>query len=313
MVSVPTVPAETARTKLEVAAEEVAQGDASAAWDLVATADALALKGRKRRDIMERAYARHAKRMLADELLSEKEEETLLSLARTLQVDVESFFRKYGDLSESLVIARLNDGRLETLSGSSRLGPKPGEVVYAEFTASLLKEVVQREYRGGYSGVSFPLMAGIRFSSGSSRGRSVVVGTKVVSEDTGVLSVSSARTVFVGAKTTIEMPYAKIAALNVFKDGVGFNLTNRKSAPMFRVGSGNIVAAYVNAAAQRGMETPAVASRKRPAVTGPTARRLDPADQDPAVSILRERLARGEITIDEYTDLRRVLTDPDSR
>jgi hypothetical protein len=39
----------------------------------------------------------------------------------------------------------------------------------------------------------------------------------------------------------------------VFTDGVSFNMTNRQTVPLLKVPSGHVVAAMVNAAAQRAM------------------------------------------------------------
>jgi hypothetical protein len=49
----------------------------------------------------------------------------------------------------------------------------------------------------------------------------------VQADDQGTLSVSSSRAVFIGAKKTMEMPYAKLVNLGVFADGVQFHLSNR--------------------------------------------------------------------------------------
>ena len=54
-----------------------------------------------------------------------------------------------------------------------------------------------RQYRGGSSGVSIPIGLGMRYRTSSSRGRSVVVGTELVEEDQGQLTITSVRSVFV--------------------------------------------------------------------------------------------------------------------
>jgi hypothetical protein len=60
-----------------------------------------------------------------------------------------------------------------------------------EWPASLMKEVAIREYKGGYSGFSFPVgKTGIRYKVGGSRGHSVQVGTKLDVADTGTHRVS---------------------------------------------------------------------------------------------------------------------------
>jgi hypothetical protein len=69
--------------------------------------------------------------------------------------------------------------------------------------------------------------------------------------DSGTLSISSQRAVFIGARKTIEMPYTKLVNLSVFSDGIQFHLSNRQTAPLFRLQGGEVVAAAVNAAVHR--------------------------------------------------------------
>jgi hypothetical protein len=134
---------------------------------------------------------------------------------------------------------------------------KGDEVVYLETPASLMKEVAIREYQGDYGGVSFRIAKGVRYSTGRTRGRSVVVGTELQVADQGVLSVSSTRAAFLGGAKAIEFPYAKIMGIDVFSDGIRFQSSNRQSTPLFQVESGDVVAATLNTAMQRFDEQPA--------------------------------------------------------
>src|SRR5438045_9795905 len=114
-----------------------------------------------------------------------------------------------------------------------------------------MKEVAIREFRGGGGGFSIPIAKGVRYRTTSFRGHNVVVGTELQVADEGTLSVTSVRAVFTGARRTIELPYANLAHLNVFTDGVSFNMTNRQAVPLFKVPNGHVVAAIVSAAAKR--------------------------------------------------------------
>jgi hypothetical protein len=46
----------------------------------------------------------------------------------------------------------------------------------------------------------------------------------------------------------MEAPHTKRVGLNVFTDGIQLHVSNRKSAPLFKVDDGHFVAAAVNAA-----------------------------------------------------------------
>ena len=49
-------------------------------------------------------------------------------------------------------------------------------------------------------------------------------------------------------RSSVECPYAKLIGLNVFDDGVEFNVSNRQKAILLRVPNGRVVGAVVNAA-----------------------------------------------------------------
>src|SRR4051794_9864191 len=93
---------------------------------------------------------------------------------------------------------------------------KRNEVVHAELAAGLMREVVLREWQSGSSGYSFRIAKGISYRVGQTRGRSVVVGTELRLEDSGVLSITSQRVAYLGERKTMEFPYAKLMGMEVF-------------------------------------------------------------------------------------------------
>ena len=191
-----------------------------------------------------------AERALLDDIITEEEEHSLTDLASAFDIQQDDLRTGLRDLLNRFVIARVNDGRMPELH-TSQLITKKGEHVHLETDASLLKEVTDREYRGGYSGLSFSIVRGMRYHIGGTRGHSVVTGTHSEPTDTGILSVSSLRAVFLGRQTSIEMPFSKLLNMTVFTDGIQFHLSNRKAAPKFKVESGDVIAAVVSGAVQR--------------------------------------------------------------
>ena len=189
-------------------------------------------------------------RALDDDHLTADEEERINDIVNALDI-ASTFWTRFATWKPRVFVARCNDGRLPVLPSPSIMLKKE-EVAHMETDAALMKEVVHREYVGGYSGMSFRVMKGVRFHTGGTRGKSVVTGTSLEVADTGTLTVTSQRAVYTGARQTIEMAYAKLLNLNVFDDGVRFHLSNRKNPPLFRLdaGVGNAVAAAINAACQ---------------------------------------------------------------
>jgi hypothetical protein len=208
----------------------------------------------------ERVFRGYAETVLADDHLSVQEELGFIELADALGVDQHALNGKYRDVLFRLVVARANDGRLSEID-VAKLMRKGEEAVYLETEAALMKEVAIRGYQGGYGGVSFRVAKGVRYSTGRTRGRSVVVGTELQVADIGVLSVSSTRAVYLGSKKSIEFPYAKLMSVDVFSDGIRLHSSNRQTTPLFRLESGDVVAATLNQAMQRFDEAPKSRSR----------------------------------------------------
>lgn len=195
-----------------------------------------------------REFLAFVRTALGDNFLSQEEDDRMVALVPALGLSWDQVLQSDPALSDRLIIASANAGRLPTVA-MPRLMTKAGEVVHVEFPASLMKEVTLREWRAGSRGVSVPLgRTGVRFRFGAIRGKSVVVGTELQVADTGVLSITSRRAVFTGARKTLEMQYKKLANLNVFTDGIQFHVTNRQNPSLFTVRSGEVVAAIVTAA-----------------------------------------------------------------
>jgi Protein of unknown function (DUF2510) len=192
--------------------------------------------------------------VIIDDILDEDEEAHLVSLLDAFDLTVDALQQRDLELFEELVIARINDGR-PPIMDQVELLLKRGEVANAVFApVSLLKERAIRQYRGGSSGVSIPIGFGIRYRTSSSRGRSVVVGSELVEEDRGQLTITSVRSVFVGARKTLEFRHDKLIGLEEFRDGLRLNVSNRQTASLLkmpRTTSPSIAAALISWQASR--------------------------------------------------------------
>ncbi len=125
---------------------------------------------------------------------------------------------------------------------------KPTEVAFVDERADLLKEVTLHQYKGGSRGVSVPLgHSGVRVRAGGFRGHMETVGTEWKTADTGALTVTNQRVVYHGGRKTLEFPFAKLATLNAFGDGLELGVTSRQSTSTFRGVDGAFVAAMIRA------------------------------------------------------------------
>lgn len=202
-----------------------------------------------RQPIATNAFRSFAGVALADDRLTEDEEQELLAAADALEIGLRS---EVPDLFARLAVAQANEGRLGSIENPHRILPKQGEVVHIQTDAALLKEVAIRQWQGGYGGVGFRVAKGVTFRTGHVKGKSVVVGSEIKIEDTGVLSVTSSRVSYLGDRKTVDIPFSKLVGLDVFSDGLTLQSSSRQNAILLRVneGYGEVVAATINAAMQ---------------------------------------------------------------
>jgi hypothetical protein len=247
----PILPTDTARAGSLPAPATPPQAPAPTAASPVAEASPYSgLFGKRHRD---RDFRAHVEQALADDILTEAEETALFAWADAQGISKADWNKRFPDLFDRMLIASVNDGRLPDMTAQATIMLKAGETAHWVVTASLMKEVTLREFRGGSRGVSIPIVKGVRYRTGSFRGKSVVVGTELQVADQGGLWLTSLRSVFTGRRKTLDLPHAKLANLNVFTDGISFNMTNRQTVPLFKVPNGQVIAAIVNSAAQHGL------------------------------------------------------------
>lgn len=211
------------------------------------------MKSADLRKTLDSAWLTQVNAFLSDDVMTVDEEQQLFSFADALGMTY-SDVPRLAEAWRRVEIARVNDGRLPVVH-SPTIMTKKNEIVHGEFAASLMKEVVVRQFQGGSSGFSVPVGGGIRFRTGSFKGRSVVVGTQLQQEDAGTLAVTSTRAVFAGSKKTLEMRWDKLVNLEGFADGLRFNVSNRQKASLFQVPAAELAACMISAAAAQAIAT----------------------------------------------------------
>lgn len=188
--------------------------------------------------------------VIDDDVVSLEEEQHLYRLGEILGTPLQELELKDYSLFEELVIAGINAGRLPRLDSPGMI-LKRGEVAYASFAASLIKEQAVREYHAGIASVSVPLGGGVRYRVGGVRGRSVVVGTELVVQDSGRLFITSQRTLYTGQVKTLEFRNDRLVGLEQYTDGLRLNVSNRQTASLFKMEAPSIAAALISASVAR--------------------------------------------------------------
>ena len=168
----------------------------------------------------EKQLIEYVDQVLADDILSDDEQDKLFAFARSLGIDFNQWMNQHPTAQDRVVIAGINAGRLPGAMPPYHIMVKAGEEVLLEAPASMLKEVADRAWQGGFSGFSVPMALGVRYRIGQTQGHMQQVGTKLVVTDAGWLSVTSTRIVFSGKTSTREISYAKLVNLTIFAVGV---------------------------------------------------------------------------------------------
>lgn len=182
--------------------------------------------------------------LIHDDVLTKHEEILLATVGEALDA------RLTPAEAQRYIIAACNAG-LMPRDRDPQILLNQGEVAYWRTAAALLSKHVIKEYRTDFHSLSVPIgKSGVRYRGGYSRGRQVVVGTRIEAADHGWLSATNQRIVFAGREQTMEFPLHRLVGLNVFGDGIGLQIANRQSVPTFRTGAGNndLMAAVITAA-----------------------------------------------------------------
>lgn len=231
-----TVVAKQAGNQLESIAVRAAQGDTSALQALPAAVAQARKRSQSEKKYLDEAWAVLTvalRGVLADGVLTEQDEAGIELLISALGVDFGELSHRNFELFEETVVARINDGRPPD-AVKTPLITKAGETAYGTFAVALMKEVVDRELRGGSQGVSVHIAKGVNYRVGRMRGRSVVVGKHLEVQDSGILVVTDRRAVFMGTNKTLEFRRDRLVGLEEFTDGLRLSVSNRQTASLFR-------------------------------------------------------------------------------
>jgi hypothetical protein len=173
-----------------------------------------------------RAVAAAILNVTSDDVITEPEDLAIRQLMWAYQVSSDDLTNGEFDAWSAFLIARMNSGRMPDGEAPEQVMLRPGEVCYGTVKAYTENVVTTRTYSSGYSGISVPLGLGIRVSTGSSRGR-VHTHKQVKKDDTGLLIVTSARTIFLGTKSTIEVKHSQLVGLVDTGTGLAMNVSGR--------------------------------------------------------------------------------------
>src|SRR3989440_3544792 len=98
----------------------------------------------------ERQLTERVDQALADDILSDDEQNKLFEFARSLGIDLNHYLNQHPATQDRVVIAGVNAGRFPGTAPPYHILVKPDETVLVEAPVSMLKEVADRAWQGGF-------------------------------------------------------------------------------------------------------------------------------------------------------------------
>lgn len=137
------------------------------------------------------------------------------------------------DLIDVRMLTVLAHGALPILQADILL--KQGEMCHFATSAQLLEESTKTRYVGGSSGVSFRIVKGVTFRTGSFKGTPIRESYKKIT-DSGVLYVTNKKVTFIGNRKNATYPINKIIHITKYSDGIQFQKENESKMRIFLIG-----------------------------------------------------------------------------
>lgn len=176
-------------------------------------------------------YSATLKAAKSDARLNDDEIHSLERLVVHFSLDSEEAKHSYEELARYRLLYEIERGNLP-ISQVPGLISKRGEISYWCEPVQVFEEKIVKKYQVGQSsGFSVRIAKGISYRVGSSRGQTVTE-TGLVMVGKGDFAITTHRLVFLGASTSIEMPWSKVVNLQLYSDALAVFVGSR-SKPLF--------------------------------------------------------------------------------
>lgn len=164
---------------------------------------------------------------------SPQQESTLLIVANRLGIPSDVVTRSFQRLSLCRLSYDIERGGLPSVQVSGLMLHKGESACWSEPAAILDERVVDRQYVGGYAGVSFRVTRGVYFRTGGVRGH-IETRKGIVPTSTGRFVLTNQRLIFLGDAMSIDVPWSKILNVDFYQDGIRISQTGRSKPTLIR-------------------------------------------------------------------------------
>lgn len=149
-----------------------------------------------------------------------------------------------------------------------------------------------------YGGASLRITKGVYIRQGQAESHG-----ELREIDSGGLLLTNQRVIFDGSSRKIEYHIPKIIAIQEYKDGVQLAVSNRKKSQTYIVEEPHKLATYLQMAVQL------YTKEKRPSASTKGTTTSKPKAESEALKILNLRYAKGEISKDQYEQMKRDIDE----
>jgi hypothetical protein len=195
------------------------------------------IRGNDFRDLVLRGFAELINTALAENLLTESEENRVSSLMKTFGLNVNELtvLNSGSRLAKASILRQLSEGRLPTslprIEGQVPINLERDEVIIWVFNnTSYFTPRTRTQYGGGSQGVSIRIMKGVYYRASVFKG--APVQTQYLSnEGAGLLVITNRNVYFLSSLKAFKIPAQKIIAIEPHSDGLTISRDGASSKP----------------------------------------------------------------------------------
>jgi hypothetical protein len=165
---------------------------------------------------------------IVDRRVTEAEYRSLEHIAQRLSLPADVISGMRAKIQYYRLFSALESGAALPVVNAPGIVMQKGEICHASIPAKMLEErVIKSGYAGRSHGISLPIVKGVRYRIGSSRGN-FVSEKGIVPVSFGTLNITDQRIVFSGDGKSHSAPYSKLIDVQTYADAIQYSVMARQ-------------------------------------------------------------------------------------
>jgi hypothetical protein len=193
-------------------------------------------------------YRRALQDAIADYRITEEEDETLQRLRGQLALSDRDLAQDVEQLQRIRLFAGVERGELPRVDSPIPLAD--GELCHWVVQSSVADQLIVPGRGTSLLSIHFDLDTSAPFSASGQRSQ-LRSSLEILPKDIGFMLVTSRRTMFQGARGSINIPHTKLRSLELFQDGIALDETDPPHASFLLVSDPELTAAVLLCAARK--------------------------------------------------------------